>query len=234
VAAGLVGTVAGLASLVSYPALLAAGLGPVPANVTNTVALLGNAVGGLRASGPELAGQGDRLRRLALPTALGGATGGALLLLTPPGAFERIVPWLIGLASLAVLLRRPPRDSPHPPAGGRRLWWGVLAVGGYGGYFGAAAGVVLLALVLWATGEGVARASALRLALLSLANLVAALGFAVAGPVHWPAALAMGAGCAAGGRLGPVVLRHAPDGALRAGIALTGLALAIRLGLAAY
>jgi len=88
VVAGLVGTVAGLASLVSYPALLAAGLGPVPANVTNTVALLGNAAGGLNASRPELAGQGDRLRRLALPTALGGAAGGALLLLTPPGALS--------------------------------------------------------------------------------------------------------------------------------------------------
>jgi uncharacterized protein len=208
----------------------------VAANVTNTVALLGNAVGGLPGSRPELAGRRDELRRLALPAVLGGATGSALLLLTPPGVFERIVPWLIGFASLAVLVRRPPRppSSPHPPPGSRRLWWGVLAVCCYGGYFGAAAGVVLLALALWATGQGVARASALRLVLLSLANGVAALAFAVAGPVHWPAALAMGAGCAAGGGLGPVVLRHAPDGALRAVIALTGLALAIHLALDAY
>lgn len=227
------GTVAGLSSLVSYPTLLAAGLSPVAANVTNTVALLGNAVGGLPGSRPELAGQGDRLRRLAPPAVLGGAAGSALLLLTPPDAFERIVPWLIGLASLAVLLRRPP-SAPHPPTGSRRLWWAVLAVGCYAGYFGAAAGVVLLALMLWATGEGVARASALRLVLLSTANGVAALAFAVAGPVHWPAALALGAGCAAGGRLGPVVLRHAPDGALRTGIALAGLALAVHLALDAY
>jgi len=229
-----VGTVAGLSSLVSYPALLAAGLGPVPANVTNSVALVGNAVGGLRASRPELAGQGDRLRRLALPTALGGAAGGALLLLTPPGAFERIVPWLIGLASLAVLLRRPPGESRHPPAGGPRLWWGVLAVGGYGGYFGAAAGVLLLALILYLTGESVARGSAVRLTLLSLANAVAAVTFALAGPVHWQAALVMGAGTVAGSRLGPVVLRRSPDAALRLLIAAAGVALAIHLGIEAY
>src|SRR4051812_848542 len=106
--AGLVGTVAGLASLVSYPALLAAGLGPLAAHVTNTVALVGNAVGGIHASRPELAGQRTRIRRLIPPAIIGGTTGGALLLLTPPDAFERIVPWLIGLGSLAVLVRPDP------------------------------------------------------------------------------------------------------------------------------
>src|SRR5689334_135235 len=83
VGGGLVGTVAGLASLVSYPALLAAGLGPVAANVTNSVALLGTSAGGVLGGRPELAGQRERLRRLLLPAVLGGTAGGALLLLTP-------------------------------------------------------------------------------------------------------------------------------------------------------
>ena len=220
----------------SYPALLAAGLGPVAANVTNTVALTGNALGGLHGSRPELAGQRDRVRRLVLPAAAGGVTGGVLLLLTPSGAFERIVPWLIGLGSIAVLARPGPQSlaAAGHPRHERALWWGVLLVGGYAGYFGAAAGVLLLSLILWFTGETVARGSALRLTLLSLANCVAAVTFAVAGPVHWPAALVMGAGFVAGSRLGPVVLRHSPDAVLRVAIALAGVAVAIHLGIAAY
>jgi uncharacterized membrane protein YfcA len=235
VGAGLVGTVAGLASLVSYPALLAAGLGPLAANVTNTVALVGNAVGGLHGSRPELSGQRARIRRLVPPAVVGGTAGGALLLVTPPDAFERIVPWLIGLGSLAVLVR----PDPQVLTGGSRrhdrlLWWGVLAVAVYGGYFGAAAGVLLLALILYLTGENVARGSAVRLTLLSLANAVAALTFAFAGPVHWPAALVMGAGFVAGSRLGPVVLRRSPDAAMRFLVAAAGVAMAVHLGIEAY
>ena len=220
----------------SYPALLAAGLAPVAANVTNTVALMGNALGGLHGSRPELAGQRARVRRLVLPAVAGGLTGGILLLLTPSGAFERIVPWFIGLGSIAVLVR-PGAESlaaAHHDRHDRVLWWGVLLVGVYGGYFGAAAGVLLLALILWFTGETVARGSAVRLTLLSLANGVAAVTFALAGPVHWPAALVMGAGFVAGSRLGPVVLRHSPDAVLRVAIALAGLAVAVHLGIAAY
>src|SRR5690242_11871191 len=93
--AGLTGSVAGLASLVSYPALLATGLGPVSANVTNTVALICSGIGSTAGSRPELVGQGPRLRRLGVIGALGGLLGGTLLLVTPAGAFERLVPWLI-------------------------------------------------------------------------------------------------------------------------------------------
>src|SRR4051794_17299065 len=139
IGAGLVGTVAGLASLVSYPALLAAGLSPVAANVTNTVALVGNAVGGIHGSRPELAGQRDRVRRLVPPAVIGGTAGGALLLLTPSDTFERIVPWLIGLGSAAVLLRpRPESLTGDHGRHDRWLWWGVLLVGGFRGGFSAA------------------------------------------------------------------------------------------------
>jgi uncharacterized membrane protein YfcA len=100
VAAGLAGSMAGLASLFSYPALLAVGLPATAANVTNTVALAFSTLGAAANSRVELAGQGPTLRRLALLTLVGGATGAGLLLLTPPGVFERIVPFLIAVASV--------------------------------------------------------------------------------------------------------------------------------------
>src|SRR4051794_41204447 len=112
IGAGLTGSIAGLASLISYPALLAVGIPPVTANVTNTVALVLNSVGSVSASRPELTAQGRRLRRLAVAAVLGGGVGMALLLLTPSGAFERIVPWLLGGPSAALVGRRPPRPPP--------------------------------------------------------------------------------------------------------------------------
>jgi uncharacterized membrane protein YfcA len=118
VGAGLSGSIAGLASLVSYPALLAVGLGPIAANVTNTTALVFSTLGATLGSRPELEGQAARLRPLAVAGALGGATGATLLLLTPSDTFERIAPWLIGVASLTILVR--PRVHPehrHPGTG---------------------------------------------------------------------------------------------------------------------
>ena len=103
VLAGVVSTVVSLASLVSYPALLAVGLPPVAANVTNTVALVFTAVGAAAGSQPELVGQGGRVLRLGSVTALGGAGGAAVLLLTPSEAFEVVAPWLIAAASLLLL-----------------------------------------------------------------------------------------------------------------------------------
>ena len=111
IAAGIVSTVAALASLVSYPVLLALGLPPLTANVTNTVALSFTAVGAAAGSRPELAGQAGRLRRLGLVTALGGAAGAAILLLTPASSFEAAAPVLIGGASLVLLLQPSPRDA---------------------------------------------------------------------------------------------------------------------------
>ena len=107
IGAGLTGSVAGLASLISYPALLATGIPPVTANVTNTVALVLNSVGSVSASRPELKGQGRRLLPLMAAAVLGGATGALLLLLTPADAFEQAVPLLIAAASAAILVQRP-------------------------------------------------------------------------------------------------------------------------------
>ncbi|WP_347060518.1 sulfite exporter TauE/SafE family protein [Blastococcus sp. HT6-30] len=240
IGAGLSGSIAGLASLVSYPALLATGLPPVTANVTNTVALVLSAVGSVSASRPELRGQGRRLRPLLLAAALGGVTGAVLLLLTPSDAFERIVPWLIGGASVAILVQRPPRElaaagAEHAPAPDPRwLPLGTFAVAIYGGYFGAAAGVLLLAMYLLSTGEGLPRGNAMKNVVLGVANGVAAVGFVVLADVAWSAALPLAIGFLLGGRLGPRVVRRAPQAALRAVIAVAGLALAVHLGIQAY
>jgi uncharacterized membrane protein YfcA len=228
---GLAGSIAGLASVASYPALLAVGLGPITANVTNTVALVFTSVGSVSASRPELAGQARRLRPLAVAAAAGGAVGAGLLLLTPSDTFEKLAPWLIGVASLAIVVR--PRvhaaEVEH-----RGLAPGVFLIAIYGGYFGAAAGVMLLALVLVLTGEPLARSNAFKNVLLGTANAIAAIGFAVLGDPEWAAVVPLAAGLLAGGRLGPVVVRHANATILRALIGAAGLALAITLGVDAY
>jgi uncharacterized protein len=241
IGAGLTGSIAGLASLISYPALLATGLPPVTANVTNTVALVLNSVGSVSASRPELRSQSRRLLPLAVAAVLGGALGAVLLLLTPPGAFERIVPFLIAAASAAILVQRPPRElaaegARHHP-GHDDPWWltfGTFAIGIYGGYFGAAAGVLLLAMYLLGTGEGLPRGNAMKNVVLGVANAVAAVGFIVFASIAWSAALPLAIGLFMGGRLGPRVVRRAPQTALRRVIAVAGLGLAIHLGIQAY
>ena len=236
---GLTGSIAGLASVATYPALLLAGLPPVAANVTNTVALVANGVGSVWGSRPELAGQGALLKRTLPFAAVGGVTGAALLLSTPAEGFEKVVPVLLGLASLAILLPvRPRSDGTASPR--RRTVTLVLqgaavfAICIYGGYFGAAAGVLLLALFLRLGGETLAHANAAKNVVLGAANGVAALIFAVVAPVAWPAVLALGTGCLLGSRLGPVVVRHAPDKPLRVAIGVAGVVLAVKLGIDAY
>jgi uncharacterized membrane protein YfcA len=236
---GLTGSIAGLASLATYPALLAVGLAPVSANVTNTVALVFTGVGSLLGSRPELVGQAPRLKKLAPVAAIGGLVGAALLLSTPADGFEKIVPWLLGLAALTILIpRRPPPagNEAVPPGAGPQLLEsaGLFLIAIYGGYFGAAAGVLLLAMLLRTTHASLARANATKNALLFVANSVAAIAFAFLAPVDWTAVVPLGIGCLIGSRLGPVVVRRAPVVLLRVVIGVAGLALAIRLGVQAY
>jgi uncharacterized protein len=233
---GLAGSITGLASLFSYPALLAVGLGPIAANVTNTVALLGVGAGAALGSRTELEGQAGRFRELAVAALLGGGIGAGLLLLTPSDTFERIAPWLIGAASLTILLRprvREPGERERDGAG-PVLVGGVFLIGIYGGYFGAAAGVMLLALLLVLSDEPLARSNALKNVVLGMANLVAAVGFSLLGPVHWGAVVPLALGLFSGGRLGPIVVRHSNPVALRTVIGIVGVALAIKLGIDAY
>jgi Predicted permeases len=237
VAAGLSGSIAGLASLFSYPALLAVGLPATAANVTNTVALAFSSMGSAAGSGPELAGQGPTVRRFALVTLVGGATGAGLLLLTPPGAFERIVPFLVGGASVVLLLQ--PRIRTVAEESGRHrtgvgVVAGLFAVSVYGGYFGAAAGVLMLALLLVGLPVSLLQGNALKNVLLGLANGIAAVGFAGFGPVQWWAVLPLAIGLLAGAGSGPAVARRLPTAVLRVGIALAGIGLAVALAVQAY
>jgi uncharacterized protein len=241
IGAGLVGSIAGLASLISYPALLATGLPPITANVTNTVAMVLNGVGSVSASGQELTGQRSRVLRHSAASALGGVAGAALLLLTPSSAFERIVPFLIAGAAVAILVQRPPRElaiegALHHPEHRDPPWLplGTFAIGIYGGYFGAAAGVMMLAMFLLTTGEDLPRGNALRNVLMGIANGTAAVGFIVFSSIAWSAALPLATGLFLGGRLGPRVVRRAPQTLVRRLIALAGIGLAIHLGIQAY
>jgi uncharacterized protein len=236
VGAGLTGSMAGLASLISYPALLAVGLSPVGANVSNTVALVFSSVGSVWGSRPELIDQRDRARRLGAIGVVGGLAGALLLLGTPAGAFAIVVPWLIGIASVAILIK--PNRGPWAPTGAHQPSWrldvGVFLIGVYGGYFGAAAGVLLLALLLVVTTESLARSNAMKNVVLGVANGAAAVLFVVFGPVRWTAVVPLALGCLVGGRVGPVIVRRVPAAPLRAVIACAGLGLAIHLGLDAY
>ena len=231
VLAGMLGAVGGLASLASYPALLLAGLPPTSANVTNTVALVATTAGSMGGSRVELRGQGRSILRLSVVSVLGGAAGAALLLTTPPGVFEAVVPWLIAGASIVLLLaprlRRPPGAASDRAGAGKIV--AVFLVAVYSGYFGAAAGVLMLAVLSVASHETLARVSAAKNVVTGMANAVAAIIFALIGPVHWVAALALASGSLAGGWLGPAVVRRVPAGPLRVAIAVAGLGLAVKL-----
>ncbi|GGL19356.1 sulfite exporter TauE/SafE family protein [Planomonospora parontospora] len=266
VLAGVVSTVVSLASVISYPALLAFGLSPLSANVTNTVALVFTGLGAAAGSRPELAGQGGRVLRLGWVTALGGAAGAGLLLTTPPQAFEAVAPWLIAGASL--LLLRPPRPGgprerngpagPGAPAGsggrgtGRadrgpgedggghaaeRGWAAraaLFAVAVYVGYFGAAGGILMFAVLGAVLHQPAVKVNAVKNVVSALANAVAALGFALFGPVEWAAAVPLAAGFLAGGWIGPAIARRLPGQSLRFVAAACGLAVAVKLGVETY
>jgi uncharacterized membrane protein YfcA len=240
IAGGLAGSIAGLASVATYPALLLIGLPPVTANVTNTVALVFNGIGSVWGSRPELKGQGRWIKRIAPVTAIGGAAGAALLLTTPAEGFERAVPILLGVASIAILLPAVSNRYARVASHQRHIATVLLESGAiflisiYGGYFGAAAGVLLLALLLRAGGATLAHANASKNVILGVANGVAAVIFAVLAPVNWLAVVALGVGCLLGSRLGPIVVRRAPSGLMKVMIGAAGLALAIKLGVDTY
>jgi uncharacterized membrane protein YfcA len=236
VAGGLVSTVASIASVVSYPALLAFGLPPLTANMTNTFALMFTGAGAAVGSRPELTGQGGPIARLAPVAALGGGAGAALLLVTPASAFQRVAPVLIGAASL-VLLAPPVRArAPAETSRGRRwlLLCAFFAATAYVGYFGAAGGILLLAVLTAMLAEPLARGNALKNVASGFANGVAAIAFAALGRVDWAVVPPLAAGFLAGGWAGPALVRRLPGRAMRVLVGCCGLAVAVRLALAAY
>ena len=236
VVAGLVSTIVSLASLVSYPALLAMGLPPVAANMANTVALVFTGIGSVAGSRRELAGQGRRVLVVGAVTAGGGALGALILLRTPAGAFTLAVPVLVAGASAAILVQ--PRLLLRARASGRppSRWWaaGILAAAVYVGYFGAAGGVLMIAALGGAFRDDLVRLNALKNAVSGLANGVAAVGFVVFAPVRWDAVVPLAAGFLVGGRVGPAVARRLRATRLRALIAVSGFAMAALLAARTY
>jgi uncharacterized protein len=234
VGGGITGSVAGLSSIVSYPVLLAVGLPPISANVSNTVALVFSGVGAASGSAAELAGQRRTLLPLIAASICGGAVGSVLLLTTSAASFKILVPGLIAGASLAILIprgRSAATDSRHRQ--GTQLA-GTALISVYGGYFGAAAGVLMLAFLLAMTNNPLARANAAKNVLSGFANAVAAVAFILFGPVRWLAVLPLAIGFLLGGRLGPTIVRIVPPTPLRATIAAAGLGLAVVLAWQAY
>ena len=233
--AGLVGTAGGITSLVSYPALLLAGVAPLQANIANLVALVACWPGSAVASQPELRGRGPWLRRWGAVAAVGGAAGSVLLLATSPGVFARVVPFLVAAGSLA-LLGQPwlaARPSWRPDAGWGRLVLpcGIILLSCYNGYFGAGSGVLTLALLLLTTEPLLATANAMKNMVVGAAAITSAALFAVLTRVDWAAVAPLALGLFAGSLAGPWVARRLPARVLRWLVALMGLALAVRLWL---
>ncbi|MGH8982171.1 MAG: sulfite exporter TauE/SafE family protein [Acidimicrobiales bacterium] len=230
VVAGAVGTAGGITSLVSYPALLLVGLPALAANVANLVALVVCLPGAGLASRAELAGRGRWLARWAWVPAAGSAAGSGLLLSTSPGAFERVVPFLVAAGSL-VLLAQPRLDA---RAGGRvhgsrALAGGLLPLSVYNGYFGAGSGVMTLALMLLAADRELPRANALKNVLVGVATLASAIVLVSFDGVVWHAVVPLAAGLFVGSTIGPGVARRVPPVALRWAVALFGVGFAIQL-----
>ncbi len=233
--AGTINTVVGSGTLVTFPVLLAVGYSPVVANVSNTLGLVPGSVSGAIGYREELAGQRTRILTLGTASVLGGIVGAILLLSLPSDAFEAIVPVLIALALILVVVQ--PRLSrmlaerrDHVrPHGGPLLWTGVFGTGIYGGYFGAAQGVILLALTGIAIPEDLQRLNALKNVLAALVNGVAAVIFVFFASVAWLPAVILAVGSAAGGQLGAKIGRRLSPGVLRGLIVVVGLAAIVQL-----
>jgi uncharacterized protein len=231
-AAGTINTIVGSGTLITFPTLLFFGFAPLVANVSNTVGLVAGGLSGIHGYRGELAGQGSTLRRLVPVSLLGALTGAILLLKLPESAFNAIVPTLIGASLLLVLLgprlqawaaaRHRDRDS------GRRhvlITIGVFAAGVYGGYFGAAQGILLVGVFSVLMTIGLQRVNALKNVLSTVVNAVAALTFILVAwqRINWQVAALIAVGSLAGGYVGARVGRALSPVLLRGLIVLVGV-----------
>ena len=231
VAAGTIHTLVGSGTLVTFPTLLAFGVPPVTANVSNTIGLAPGSLSGAIGYRRELGGQRSRVLRLSLASLVGGLLGAVLLLVLPPGAFEAIVPVLILLGLVLVVFQ--PRIAAwvarrHAATGGmphHGTWWvrpAVLATGVYGGYFGAAQGVLLMAVLGIGIDEDLQRLNAIKNVLSAIVNAVAGLTFALVAEVDWWVVLLIGVGSVIGGQVGASAGRRLPPLGLRIVIVVVG------------
>ncbi|RFU19612.1 sulfite exporter TauE/SafE family protein [Geodermatophilus marinus] len=236
-AAGAINAVVGSGTLVTFPVLLAVGLPPVTATVSNSLGLVPGSLTGSLGYRRELAGQGGLVLRLLPASVLGALTGAFLLLHLPASAFEAVVPALVGLAVVLVavqplvqraLARSRADDAPRPLGRGRllALLAGAYATGSYGGYFAASQGVLQVGVFGLLVRESLQRLNALKNVLTLTVNTVAAGAYVVVATerVHWAAAGLVAAGSLAGGYLGARFGRRLPSPVLRAAIVVLGCA----------
>jgi uncharacterized membrane protein YfcA len=231
VAAGTINTVVGSGTLITFPTLLAFGIPPVTANVSNTVGLVPGSVSGALGYRRELRGQKDRLLRLASASLLGGIGGAVLLLALPPEAFDTIVPVLI-LAGCALVLLQPwiasrvsarSQRQDVSPHGAAWVWVLVMLTGVYGGYFGAAQGVLLMGVLGVGIQDSLQRLNGTKNVLAAIVNGVAAVVFIFVADVDWAVAALIALGAVLGGQIGATVGRRLPPLALRLVIVTVGL-----------
>lgn len=234
VVAGIFNGVAGGGTLISFPVLLGLGYPALTANVTSTVGIWPGYLGSVAGFRAEIGDQRDRVRSL-VPAACGGAiVGAALLLTTPSSDFDRLAPWLVLFASVLFaaqpVLVRLLGGSGHDHRTRRALLFGGTFLSAvYGGYFGAAMGIMLLAVLGLALPDTLARTSGLRSILSVLVNGVAAVVFLVHGSLAWDAVGLLAAGSLCGGWLGARIARRLPAPALRVVVIVIGVATAVKL-----
>jgi uncharacterized protein len=234
-AAGTINTVVGSGTLITFPVLLAFGYAPVTANVSNTIGLVPGSVSGAVGYRRELGGQGRRVVRLGTMSVLGGITGAVLLLVLPASAFKAIVPVFIAIAVILTLLQPRlnrwllAREIDLDREGGILTPLAIYATGVYGGYFGAAQGILLLGILGVALAQDLQRTNALKNVLAALVNGVAGVYFIIAAHVAWgPAGIIAGASIV-GGQLGARYGRRLPPAGLRAVIVAVGILAIVRL-----
>jgi uncharacterized membrane protein YfcA len=248
VGAGAINAAVGSGTLITFPTLVAMGFPPLVANVSNNVGLVSGNLASVWGYRRELGGQGPILRRLIPCSAVGGLTGALLLLVLPAEAFDTIVPVLIGLALVLVVLQ--PRLAAAVTArsglgAGRRssLVWptgrglglglllGTFGAGVYGGYFGAAQGVLLIGLIGWLLTDSLQAANGMKNVLATVVNAIAAVTFVIVAPerVNWVVVLLIAVGSTIGGLLGAGLGRRLPAPVLRGVIVVVGLVAIVRL-----
>ena len=233
-AAGTINTVVGSGTLITFPVLLAFGYAPVTANVSNTIGLVPGSVSGAVGYRRELAGQGARARRFGAVSVAGGITGAVLLLVLPASAFKAIVPVFIALALVLIVMqprlaRSLARRDPDERKGVVMLPLALYLSGVYGGYFGAAQGILLLGILGAALAQSLQRTNALKNVLAALVNGVAGVYFALAAHVDWGAAAVIACASILGAQLGAHYGRRLRPDALRAVIVVVGVLAIVRL-----
>ncbi len=236
-AAGAINAVAGGGSLISFPALVAAGYPAKVANVTNSVALWPGYASGSFGYRAELQYQKRRVASLIAPSVLGALAGSAILLATPESAFDAVVPFLVLLAALLMAVQEPLARlaATHrlSSAGGDHiplpLHAGIFLLAVYGAYFGAGLGILTLAVLGILLPDNIQHSNALKGMLSLLINAIAVLYFALFGPVEWGPALVMAAGALAGGYLGVGAARRLGRKWLRVAIVAYGVVVAVVL-----